>query len=140
MQRDPDSGFTLIEVLVALAVAAAILSLCFELFSSNAAALGRTERAEQAVLLAESTLERATAEPGGVMAGSSGEVDGFTWRIDSLPFAAASPGNPDAPGLYQLRATVTWGSGAARRSYSLVTLRLAPASDDALGDAQRDAP
>lgn len=82
-----DAGFTLIEVLVALAVVTASLAAIAGLVSStirNARGLDqRVVMLEMSRALMTRLTDRTKLEPGA----TSGETAGYAWRLDTQPFA-----------------------------------------------------
>jgi len=78
----PALGFTLIEILVALAILAIAFGFAFRALSDGFDRLDRDQKNADALLLAQSTLARIghdiALQDGAVDGGTS---DGFTWRI-----------------------------------------------------------
>jgi general secretion pathway protein I len=123
------SGFTLFEVVVALAIAAMGLG---ALMAATSQGLGNAQLADryiEATRRAQSRLAelgKATLLVPGVQSGDDG--GGFSWRVRIAPPAThdAPPANGvPALALYTVEATVSWQSGGASRSVSLQSLRLA---------------
>lgn len=130
MRATHTRGFTLIEVVVALAVLAVAVGLCLQIATS---ALRQTRQAAehtQAALLAQSLLDAAgTGErirPGR----SSGRLDeGYRWELEVAPFegelgseGALVPGLL-AVRLYRLELSLSWDVGSAERTVRFSTLR-----------------
>jgi general secretion pathway protein I len=83
-----DAGFTLIEVVVALALVAVALTAVGSLIATTTRG---TRALDQHLSLAETAraIEAALPARGDLKAGSSsGEMAGYRWRIDVLPFTA----------------------------------------------------
>jgi general secretion pathway protein I len=133
--RPGDAGFTLLEVLVAFAIAAPVVAL---LLGQGVEAV-RTSRAaaqtREAVSRAESrlaTLADAALRPG-ERDGDDG--NGFRWHTRVAPVASAAPLRGPRPGslyaagtaLYDVTVAVTW-PGAGPRAVTLRTRRLGPAA------------
>ncbi|WP_395790358.1 prepilin-type N-terminal cleavage/methylation domain-containing protein [Aquimonas sp.] len=126
MQR----GFTLIEVVLALAIFAVAIGLCMQIATS---ALKQTRvAAEQthAALLAQSLLDTSGVgerlQPGR----TSGRLDGdYRWELDVSPYEAdLQTDSPLTPGmlavqLYRLELTLSWAVGSKRRDMKFSTLR-----------------
>lgn len=87
--RSPRAGFTLLEVLVALALLAAAMAAIGSLASvgrrANRAEFDRVGLAQVARRVLADMTERDFSD------GSTGAADGYTWRIDVRPMAAAPP-------------------------------------------------
>ena len=120
------AGFTLIEVLVALVIAAIGLHFAFEMFSTHTRLLEAGVQERRAVALADSLLARVGTEIAVQPGSSSGSFDKeYRWRLQVTPFP--SPG-----GLASRRRPVWGGAGgslvrlAAEQSLRVQTLKLAP--------------
>jgi prepilin-type N-terminal cleavage/methylation domain-containing protein len=101
----PPYGFTLIEVLVAVALLAVMaLSLTQTLIASQQAR-ARSERWAQATQLAAAGIEQLRA---GHTPGLSGVAGGFDRRVEVTPWTGHA-------GLVRLAVTVSWDDGAAQR-------------------------
>ena len=123
------AGFTLVEILVALAIVGLTLAALFEVFSNGLRGTDSAERHTVATLLARSKL----AEVGVIApleAGEeAGEYDGgFSWRSVISPHETTNGGLPEEPGArtFVVTVEVAWGAGNAEKRVSLTTLRLAP--------------
>jgi general secretion pathway protein I len=133
------AGFSLIEVLVALAIVGLILGAAAGVFGSGLAAHETAADVDTAVSLAQSKLaEGGIAElpdPGtkqGVFAGR------FAWRLTVAPYvepadttantAAGAPLAAPAVRLYRITAQVAWRAGRHERRLALSTLRLVAAA------------
>jgi len=87
-ERHCEAGFTLLEVLVALAVVAISLAAIGSLVAGT---IRSTRMLDERVALRETTRAVFTALPDRdqLAAGNvSGQIDDFRWRLDVLPFAA----------------------------------------------------
>lgn len=119
-----ESGFTLIEALVALAVVVAGLAAIGQLgFATVAAA----RRAETRLFLTASARKAFAALPARQSLGDaalSGEIDGASWRLQSAPFLFDAPGAPPHPQWtpQAVRLIVT-GPGGGRVVVDTVRLR-----------------
>ena len=121
------AGFTLVEILVALAIVGLTLAALFEVFSNG---LRGTESAEQhtiATLLARSKL----AEIGVVVPFEAGEEtgeydSGFSWRSVIRPHETTDGSLHEEPVAHAFVVTVevAWGAGNVEKRVSLTTLRL----------------
>jgi general secretion pathway protein I len=127
MMRRDARGFTLLEVVIAFALLAAVLAVVLRLFSEGASGTARAERRTIAVLHAESKLAEilaTTTEPGqwrGKFA------DGYLWTAALLPRDERRLGDL-APTLeaFQVTVTVRAPGEDAARAVGLDTLHLVP--------------
>jgi general secretion pathway protein I len=127
-----DAGFTLLEVTVAVAIAAIALVALFQAGSAGMLTASEATRVEDAVDRAQSHLAQ-FADAGVIAPGESegDDGDGYHWhltarRIAARP-AAATDQAADPPGLYDIKVTVSWGTGRHRRSVQLETERIGSA-------------
>jgi general secretion pathway protein I len=120
----PSGGFTLLEVLVALAVMASMLGAIAALTGSNARASrlieGRTALAGVAGAVAAGIPPRSGLEPGSL----DGEIDGHRWqaRIRAMPDVGLRAGSHWLPRQITLRIRAPSGQVT-----TLETVRLVPA-------------
>ena len=125
--RSRAAGFTLIEVLVALAVIGLALGAVAGAFGNGLVGHRTASDAETALALAENQLALAGAVPR--TGASSGDfAGGFAWRATVSPYEDEGVKSADAavalPRLYRIAVSVDWHDGRRRREVSLSTLRL----------------
>ena len=129
-----DSGFTLLEVMVAFVIAALALGALMQGAGGGLQASRVTAHTQEALSrarshLAASALALAPGEQGGDDGG------GYSWRATITRLLAAAPLRGDGGqvatrrplALYSLRVTVAWMMDGGRREVSLDTLRLGQA-------------
>jgi len=137
-----EAGFSLIEAVVALAVAALAVAAVYQLIATGLNGVREAEARARAVLLAQSLL--AELESGSLRASErSGSEAGLRWRTRVAPYRAlplpaetAGPGEREGerttaprsrtdavPALHLLEVAVAWGEGEGRR-FELRSLRL----------------
>jgi general secretion pathway protein I len=123
-----ECGFTLVEVIVALAMLSIGLSVLLGLISSGLRQTKSAERAAEASSLAQSLLAEVGTDPP-VKQGAFEEAmpNGFRRHLTIQPYGAAAEQEGSPVGLYIVSADVEWEDGAERRSFALKTLRLGPA-------------
>ena len=133
MTRSREAGFSLIEVLVAFAIASIALTALVQVYSTSAGSARRTADMLGALEVAENRLTELSAVP--LAAGQYGpeQEGGFVWQVDIVPEEAARADGdellPD-PLLRLLLVTVTVGrEGATAPLVTLATARHASAAD-----------
>lgn len=119
--RSSESGFSVVEALVALAVIAAMASLLFEAISTNASAHAKITNKRQAILLAQSLLAQATISQGTGELPPSGQSDQFRWRVTHR-MVSNGPRDAAVP-LQEVKIDVT-DRESGRFLVSVQTLRL----------------
>lgn len=121
------AGFTLIEVLVALAIIGLALGALAGIFGVGLTAHETTSETEAALAVAEEQLALAAATP---HAGTASGVfaNRYTWRTVVAPYRDAASKTddtpPNLPPLYRIAVSVAWHDGYRARAVSLSTLRL----------------
>ena len=125
--RDREAGFTLIEVLVAFAIAAMLLTVLLQLFANGLRSSGRVTREIEATLLAESSLEQfGRTEPllDGIVQRSL--VGRYSIQIDAnRRDDLVGPGSLLAfVAPYGVDISVSWLEGRRQRVVTLHTIRL----------------
>jgi general secretion pathway protein I len=121
------TGFTLLEVLVALAIVGFAMGAITGVFSNGLLGHETAAGAETALAVAEGQLALAAAAPH--RGANNGVYDGrFAWQTTVAPFQdaidkdVASP--KSLPLLYRVAVNVSWSDGRRSRQVSLSTLRL----------------
>ncbi|HEY1258692.1 MAG TPA: type II secretion system protein [Stellaceae bacterium] len=126
-EKVASAGFTLVEILVALAIVALTFGFALQAFSGAFNWVDRNRKTAHALVLAQSTLARVgrdIAVIDGVMSGT--DNDGYSWRVDTIPYGDTR--NVPAGRLigHRVEVTVAWTEWQRRRQVQLTTLRLAP--------------
>lgn len=114
-------GFTLLEMLAALAVLAVCSSVLVAAFGQSARALQQAQRSDRLALAARSLLDEASdsrLQPGH----SAGQWSGLRWQLQVSPL----PGANGPATAYRLDLTVSDGNRKAR--YSTLQVRSAGAA------------
>lgn len=122
------SGFTLIEIVVALLVLSIASAVIFEGFSVGFSNARTADDFAQAVLIAQSKLApTGVAEPLSPSVTSGEALDKYSWTVTVDPIEVA-PGDGETPSQlrpFSIAVDVVWSEGGTQRAVSLSTLRLA---------------
>lgn len=135
-ERTGERGFTLIEVLVALAVLGLVLTAVFRIYGTGTLAVGRGVDELRLALAAETVLARTRLDLDPRQGRAEGSIDGIDWRMEARPMPlpprsaelqrlfpgrTGAPGNlgQAAPQLWEVQVTVA----AAGRSFALASVQ-----------------
>ena len=122
-----EAGFTLVEVIVALAMLSAGLSLLLGLISNSLRQTASAQRMAGAGSLAQSLMaEVGTDLPIRPEVRDGQYPNGYRWHLKMQPFDGTRDHEDRPVGLYSISAEVEWEEGTERRFYALTTLRLGP--------------
>jgi general secretion pathway protein I len=117
-----EGGFTLVEVLVALAIVAVAFAVSLGILSGGLTRLDHDHNVQHALLVAQSELARVGQDIPVADRQIDGEsADGFAWRIAITSYAAAAGGLA----AHDVVITVGWREGWRPREVRLETVRLA---------------
>ncbi len=117
--RLPAGGFTLLELLVALAIMGMSLALLYRASGSGARNVADIEAYQRAVMVGQSVLDLRSTVPasGWSAAGTDGA---YAWRVTSAPYPTGVAA-PNVPPLHALEIRIEWGQ--PRRELLLRTLK-----------------
>jgi general secretion pathway protein I len=116
------AGFTLVEVLVALAIVAIAFAVALGILSSGLSRLDHDHNVQHALLVAQSELARVGQDIPVADRVIDGEGEnGFAWHIAITPFPAVAGGLA----AHDVVITVGWHEGWQPREVRLETIRLA---------------
>lgn len=123
------SGFTILEVLVAFLVAALLLAVILSGFSTGLSSLARADRMSQAALVAQSRVaELGVLEPlqEGEVSGRDEQYSDYRWNISVQPFIwdYADAIRQQGSTLYKVDVEVFWPAGDKEHSFLLTALKL----------------
>ena len=121
--RSSQLGFSLLEILVAFAIAAMALGMLYRVSGNNARQIGNLDQHERAMLLAQGLLAaHETVPPAGL--NDTGQAAGYAWQVQSHPYPTpANSASPQAARLHEVVVDVAWSDGAAPRHFELASLR-----------------
>ena len=123
---ETQSGFTLVEALVAFVIAATALGVLLQSFSGSLNSQRISQDYATASLLAETKLAEAEA----LLAGNQNLAEGvsgerYNWQVTRRPYAPEDVRFQEGPlAPYELAARVTWSDAGKERSVTLSTMRL----------------
>lgn len=122
----PRGGFTLLEVLVALALLSIALVAILQLFSANLRGIAISEDLAKAVMKAESAM-REVLEDEDIAEKASSETTPDGYRID-VAITKAEEGRTEnlSLQLLQIHLTVHWKDGVKERALTLKTMKAIP--------------
>ena len=133
-RRPREQGFTLLEVLVAVAIAGLALVGLFQAGSGGMFAADTAARAEEAIQRAQSHLA-AVGRDAALVQGEFTDDDGggYRWRLRVRPVATRQELAPDGNSaltstLYDVEVAILWPGRKGERSVELRTLRLGTAA------------
>jgi general secretion pathway protein I len=124
----PARGFTLLEIVVALAIMGLALVGLFRAGSGGVLAVDAAGHVSEAIQRAQSHLAgvgRIAAITPGETEGDDG--DGYRWRVRARPLAAWQIGSAAAAAtitLFEVEIAISWKAGGGSRSVVLSSLRL----------------
>jgi len=134
--RRSDKGFTLIEVVVALAILGVGLMVIIELFSGGLRLARTSMEYTKAVNFARTKMEEMTVKPAVVEGTEEGESDDKTFRwlvgvkkVDLLSIDKSVDYKPPIE-LYQVKIDVFWKSGTKEKSTSVESLKAIKPEED----------
>lgn len=122
-----EAGFTLVEVIVALAMLSLGLSTLFGVISNSLRQTANAERMAEAGSLAQSLMaEVGTERPIKPEERGGRFPNGYRWHLKMYPYGDVKEREEWPIGVYMVSTEVEWDEGTQRRSYALTTLRLGP--------------
>jgi general secretion pathway protein I len=125
-----DSGFTLLEVLVALTVLAMSMAVLLSVFSQGLDRARTSELRIEARDLARSLLAHAEMTPPKGVADASGQSGALSWQVHLSPYGSSEERDAWQFAPVTLTATVKWRDHGRAQILSLSTLRLMPRKAD----------
>jgi general secretion pathway protein I len=120
------SGFTLIEVLVALTILSISLGVLMAVFLQGLDRTRESSNEAAARVLAQSLVAQAKVTTNLSFGTSAGKINGLAWRTQVLPYGTAVDRAAWQSNPAQIVATVSWRGDGGQWSVSLSTLRLLP--------------
>jgi general secretion pathway protein I len=127
---DPESGFTILEVLIALTVLAMSMAVLLAVFSQGLDRAHASGLRAQARDLAQALLARGEATPPKSLVDSNGQSGALSWQVRLAPFGSNEDRDAWQFAPVTLTATVHWQDHGRAQSLSLSTLRLLPRKEN----------
>lgn len=130
--RSRIAGFTLLEIIVAFVILALVFAAVFSTFSIGLRNATLAGDYAGAVVQAEAKLGLlGVAEPleEGVTRGRFSPLYGWRQSVRLLPRPSDPLAGTNAPRLYEVTLTVSWGSGSEARDLTLRTIRMRGGED-----------
>jgi len=125
MSKNRQSGFSLLEVLVAFAILSMSLGVLYQAFSNSLRNVGASGDYSRAMIIAEARLAEAMADVPVNEGSDQGEVDErYQWKLTVQRYEYDDEGITSQFTPYQVQVVVTWQDGRHSREYELSTLRL----------------
>lgn len=124
-----NSGFTLMEVVVSLAILGICLTIILELFSGGLRSAKLSEDYTKAIWYGRMKMEEVLTAPSLSEGITEGSFDShFTWRREvkrkNPKLSLEENGGEGLPiDIYQIIVRITWPSGSGQRSYEVESLR-----------------
>ena len=125
MSTNRQSGFSLLEVLVAFAILSMSLGVLYQAFSNSLRNVAASGDYSRAMIIAEARLAEAMADVPINEGSDQGEVDDrYQWKLTVQRYEYDDEGITSQFTPYQVQVVVTWQDGRHSREYELSTLRL----------------
>jgi general secretion pathway protein I len=129
-----DKGFTLIEIVVALAILGIGLTAIMELFSGGLRLAKTSEDYTKAISYGRMKMEEIISKQRIEEGSDKGDFDKtFRWQVDIKKIDLLPPDkNPDLKlpiNLFQVKVNILWKSGSKERSTSLETYKTSKSED-----------
>ena len=121
--RSSQRGFSLLEILVAFAIAAMALGMLYRVSGNNARQVSNLVQHERAMILAQSLLAAHAVVPAQGL-NESGQAAGYGWTVISRPYpTAVNNATAQAAHLHEVVVDVSWQDGNVDRTFELSSLR-----------------
>ncbi len=120
--KSREEGFTLLEVLVALAILGSVVAAIFSVVSNNRLSQTRADMRWRMAFLADALVQGVGLETPLAPGRWEGSREGFSWNLDVTPYMAGR-GKGRSTQLHEIRVKVS-SQAYGSESITLATLRL----------------
>ena len=128
-RSERSGGFTLVEVLVALVIAAVALEAAFMIFADESQRVEDNKKAGRATALAESKLDGlGVTEPLTPGRSRGAFDDDFSWELSAQAIVSQDPHPRTVP--IEVDLTVSWQGGFRRHQVEIQTVKLTTPQND----------
>jgi general secretion pathway protein I len=118
-----EGGFTLLEIVIALAILSLGLISAIEVFSNDLRMVLASKEYTQALTHAQELIEELNLNPP-VEGTEAGEFpDGYKWQRLITPYAPDKEESSSSVKIFEVKVIVSWSSGNKTRDVELTTLR-----------------
>jgi general secretion pathway protein I len=122
-------GFTLLELLIALAILGVGLTVLLAAFSRGLARSGEDQAEFAARAVASAVLSQTLANPDIAVGESDGTSSGYIWRVTTIPYGTADEQAAWQGRMAEVQVTVTWRESRRTRTIALTSLRMISRAD-----------
>jgi general secretion pathway protein I len=120
-----DSGFALIEILVAVSILAISLVVIFQLFSGGLKSRKLSEQYARGVFHAREKMSETLLTPDLPEGEIQGEFeDGYEWQVAITPVPSEEDEEKMSVGLLNLSVRISWFEGEKEKSFVIETLKV----------------
>ena len=124
--RSGAAGFTLVEVLVALAILSGTMVVLYGAMGDAASRLARAQAEAGAVALAQSKLDEVGLTIAPIVGDVSGAQGPYAWTVSIAVSGTAEERVAWPAVLAEVSVNVTWSDGAQKHALAVRTLKLLP--------------
>lgn len=126
-----EKGFTLLEIMIALAILGIALTVILQQFSTGLKTVGITRDYTNALIHAREKLEELCLEKKLSEKEESGEFeDGYRWRVVIAPYEEEEKEESSTEflllSMYTVTSIVSWDAGNREKKVELATLKIVP--------------
>lgn len=124
--RRANAGFTLLEILIAFAIATTTLGLLFRIHGNSTATVALSTEYRDAVVLAQTLVAEHSVTEHSRSFARTGATEKYAWSIQAVDYGAAAMDSFDERAPYELRkitVNVRWAARDRNRQIALHTVK-----------------